>query len=99
MQSGGAIALSLLTAESERLGWQIELAFPAPEHGFEVRYMDANRVVTRKKLIEVALPLEAINAASAREKSIRHSHPARCTLVGATSARCGASRALRPDGG
>jgi putative DNA methylase len=29
----------------------------------------------RKKLIEVALPLEAINAASAREKSIRHGHP------------------------
>ncbi len=31
--------------------------------------------VTRKKLIEVALPLVAINAASAREKSIRHGHP------------------------
>ena len=30
---------------------------------------------TRKKLIEVALPLEAINVASAREKSIRHGHP------------------------
>ena len=30
---------------------------------------------TCKKLIEVALPLEAINAASAREKSIRHGHP------------------------
>jgi len=30
---------------------------------------------TRKKLIEVALPLEAINKASAREKSIRHGHP------------------------
>ena len=30
---------------------------------------------TRKKLIEVALPLDAINAASAREKSIRHGHP------------------------
>ncbi len=29
----------------------------------------------RKKLIEVSLPLEAINAASAREKSIRHGHP------------------------
>jgi len=28
-----------------------------------------------KKLIEVALPLEAINRASAREKSIRHGHP------------------------
>ena len=33
------------------------------------------QVVTRKKLIEVALPLEAINVASAREKSIRHGHP------------------------
>ena len=32
-------------------------------------------VVNRKKLIEVALPLDAINAASAREKSIRHGHP------------------------
>ena len=30
---------------------------------------------TRKKLIEVALPLDAINAASSREKSIRHGHP------------------------
>ena len=29
----------------------------------------------KKKLIEVALPLEAINIASAREKSIRHGHP------------------------
>ena len=29
----------------------------------------------KKKLIEVALPLEAINKAAAREKSIRHGHP------------------------
>jgi putative DNA methylase len=29
----------------------------------------------KKKLIEVALPLDAINAACAREKSIRHGHP------------------------
>ncbi|MBC8523852.1 MAG: DUF1156 domain-containing protein, partial [Chlorobium phaeobacteroides] len=29
----------------------------------------------KKKLIEVALPLEVINVASAREKSIRHGHP------------------------
>ena len=28
-----------------------------------------------KKLIEVALPLDDINAAAAREKSIRHGHP------------------------
>ncbi|MEZ5098672.1 MAG: DUF1156 domain-containing protein [Thermoleophilia bacterium] len=32
-------------------------------------------VKTRTKLIEVALPLDAINVASAREKSIRHGHP------------------------
>lgn len=31
--------------------------------------------MTTKKLIEVALPLEKINAESAREKSIRHGHP------------------------
>src|SRR5499426_4786403 len=32
-------------------------------------------MIMKKKLIEVALPLEAINKASAREKSIRHGHP------------------------
>ena len=31
--------------------------------------------MTTKKLIEVALPLETINKACAREKSIRHGHP------------------------
>lgn len=31
--------------------------------------------VPRRKLIEVSLPLEDINAESAREKSIRHGHP------------------------
>lgn len=31
--------------------------------------------VHKRKLIEVALPLEAINRESAREKSIRHGHP------------------------
>ncbi|MBW2345811.1 MAG: DUF1156 domain-containing protein, partial [Deltaproteobacteria bacterium] len=31
--------------------------------------------IHRKKLIEVALPLDAINRESAREKSIRHGHP------------------------
>ena len=38
-------------------------------------YIVRHRVKTRKKLIEVALPLDAINAASVREKSIRHGHP------------------------
>ena len=32
-------------------------------------------VRSRTKLIEVALPLDEINKASAREKSIRHGHP------------------------
>src|ERR1700756_2355077 len=32
-------------------------------------------MISKKKLIEVALPLVAINTASAREKSIRHGHP------------------------
>src|SRR4051812_34752984 len=32
-------------------------------------------VTEKRKLIEVALPLEAINRESAREKSIRHGHP------------------------
>ncbi|QHD87774.1 DUF1156 domain-containing protein [Gordonia sp. JH63] len=32
-------------------------------------------MVEKRKLIEVALPLEAINRESAREKSIRHGHP------------------------
>ena len=31
--------------------------------------------IPRKKLIEVALPLEAINREAVREKSIRHGHP------------------------
>ncbi len=33
------------------------------------------KVKSPRKLIEVALPLDAINAAAAREKSIRHGHP------------------------
>ena len=36
---------------------------------------DTPMTVTRRKLIEVALPLDAINDASRREKSIRHGHP------------------------
>jgi hypothetical protein len=37
--------------------------------------MTPKKTLPKKKLIEVALPLEAINQASAREKSIRHGHP------------------------
>ena len=54
---------------------------------------------TRKKLIEVALPLDDINAASAREKSIRHGHPEHVApVVGATSSCRGARSDLRATG-
>src|ERR1035437_4389188 len=36
---------------------------------------NGHRMIPQKKLIEVALPLAAINTASVREKSIRHGHP------------------------
>src|SRR5258707_10174467 len=42
--------------------------------------VDAGDGMVQKKLIEVALPLEAINAASAKEKSIRHGHPSTLPL-------------------
>ena len=38
-----------------------------------------------KKLIEVALPLDKINEACAREKSIRHGHPSTLHLWWAVS--------------
>ena len=50
-------------------------------------------VKSPKKLIEVALPLDAINVAAAREKSIRHGHPSRCTSGG----RGGRWRPLGPS--
>ena len=37
--------------------------------------VDDHPVISPKKLIEVALPLDAINKACSREKSIRHGHP------------------------
>jgi putative DNA methylase len=37
--------------------------------------MSTPSIIAPKKLIEVALPLDAINKACAREKSIRHGHP------------------------
>ena len=57
------------------------MAKSAPRRGPRASRRSASReeVVyrsgVRRKLIEVALPLAAINAASAREKSIRHGHP------------------------
>jgi putative DNA methylase len=46
----------------------------APENREKPIQMSTN-VKASKKLIEVALPLDAINKASAREKSIWHGHP------------------------
>src|SRR3954465_11756334 len=37
--------------------------------------METRKAAMKRNLIEVALPLEAINRESAREKSIRHGHP------------------------
>lgn len=39
------------------------------------KHSAAHGAAPKKKLIEVAIPLEAINVASVREKSIRHGHP------------------------
>ena len=50
----------------------VSLPSSQPAH---IPAMTPHPVHRRKKLIEVAIPLEAINAASAREKSIRHGHP------------------------
>ena len=43
--------------------------------GDAARPVEGKGIKLKKKLIEVALPLEAINKESAREKSIRHGHP------------------------
>ena len=56
-------------------------------------------VKTPKKLIEVALPLDAINVAAAREKSIRHGHPSTLASVVGAAALGGSARGdLRADG-
>lgn len=43
--------------------------------GLRVAWLVVSEGGYRPKLIEVALPLAAINAEAAREKSIRHGHP------------------------
>ena len=54
---------------------ELRLRGSARPRGGPIVTQDAPAIVTRKKLIEVALPLDAINEASKREKSIRHGHP------------------------
>ena len=62
LSRGRSVGSTVCRAERRRIGaWSL----------FSKRVL----VTYRKKLIEVALPLEAINTASAREKSIRHGHP------------------------
>lgn len=57
------------------------------------------KMIHRKKLIEAALPLDAINTASAREKSIRHGHPEHpSSLVGKEAACGGQSGDFLSDG-
>ncbi len=48
----------------------------------------------KKKLSEVALPLEAINKAAAREKSIRHGHPSTLHLWWARRPRAAAGAVI-----
>jgi len=52
-----------------------------------------------KKLIEVALPLDDINVASAREKAIRHGRPSTlASVVGAAAVGDCAGGAVCADG-
>ena len=53
----------------------------------------------KKKLIEVALPLDVINKASAREKSIRHGHPSTLHLWWARRPLAVARARLEEEGG
>ena len=66
------VAINFITVSSQTgLQKLMVMCLNARENGVEYLKM----TLSRKKLIEVALPLDAINAASVREKSIRHSHP------------------------
>ena len=49
----------------------------------------------KKKLIEVSLPLEAINAEASREKSIRHGHPSTLHLYNKRYSKCGYACSLK----
>lgn len=48
---------------------------PRPISAASAERQEMTNNTIRKKLIETSLPLEAINAAASREKSIRHGHP------------------------
>ena len=62
-----------------------------------INSMTDHPIKSPRKLIEVALPLDAINVACAREKSIRHGHPSTLHLWWARRPLA-AARALRERG-
>jgi putative DNA methylase len=56
-------------------------------------------MIYKKKLTKVALPLDAINKASVREKSIRHGHPSTLHLWWARRPLVTARARLEEEGG
>ena len=78
----GAVCIQTKEIGSERLESRFRRkkyenqTYPLRNPSENCASMSAKLLLTnRKKLIEVALPLDAINAASVREKSIRQGHP------------------------
>ena len=70
-----ALAQSQAEADARTEDWPPPAARKTRRHEEAKGRQDVMTAPYRKKLIEVALPLDAINKASAREKSIRHGHP------------------------
>ena len=58
-----------------RLGRVFDQLRPLGPLGSRRKLLMAHPIKSPRKLIEVALPLDKINEAAAREKSIRHGHP------------------------
>jgi putative DNA methylase len=69
-KTGDDCSIALLLDRDPENRFSVTLEHPQP-----AKYMTSHPVKSPRKLIEVALPLDAINAACAREKSIRHGHP------------------------
>ena len=64
-------SLALLLDRDPTRRFTVEFAHPQPPKSMP----QTHPIKSPRKLIEVALPLDAINEACAREKSIRHGHP------------------------
>jgi putative DNA methylase len=69
-KTGDDCSIALLLDRDPQNRFEIILEHPQPD-----KLMSNHSIKAPKKLIEVALPLDAINTAAAREKSIRHGHP------------------------